>query len=82
MASHLLQQFMSWKVPSRTLGMPLSTLLRDSQKTFQTDYLDDGKEDSSDLTPLGSVPCVQQGMHCSLWCGGVQSYSAVVLVFV
>ena len=39
----LLQQFMTWKVPSRTLGMPLSQLLQDSHKTFQNDYLDDGR---------------------------------------
>ena len=37
-----LQQFMTWKVPSRTLGAPTSQLLGDSQKTFQDDYLDDG----------------------------------------
>lgn len=60
---HFLQQFMTWKVPSRNLGMPLSQLLRDSQKTFQNDYLDDGrKEDNIDLvlSILGACHHVQQ----------------------
>lgn len=57
----LLQQFMTWKVPSRTLGMPLSQLLQDSQKTFQNDYLDDGKGGAKglQLTP-GACHHLQQ----------------------
>ena len=52
---------MTWKVPSRNLGMPLSQLLRDSQKTFQNDYLDDGKEDGAVGLPLTTQWCATSG---------------------
>ena len=30
---------MTWKVPGRTFGKPLSELMKDAQTTFQQDYI-------------------------------------------